>query len=61
MAKKLSQYGIELLDELKKDRSKFRKGEIDGADARSIAQLANSTGRIMRETLNSKKFEIALQ
>lgn len=59
MAKKLSEYGTRMLDELERDRSSFRKKQIDREDAKAIAILANSTSRVMRETLNSRKFEFA--
>jgi hypothetical protein len=59
MTKKLSEYGTRMLDELEKDRSSFRKKDIEREDAKTIAILANSTSRVMRETLNSRKFEFA--
>jgi hypothetical protein len=57
--KKISDYGVKLLKELEHDRKSFRNKDMDREDAKTIAIMANSTSRVMRETLNSRKFEFA--
>jgi hypothetical protein len=56
--KKLSEYGITLLDELEKDRTKFRDGSMKVKTARAIATMANATSGALRTSLNCKKFEL---
>lgn len=60
MAKKISKYGYDLLDELQADRKNYRSGKIDSDQARTVATLANSTTRAMRATLLSKRYEAAV-
>ena len=55
--KRVSTHGKELLTELKKDRKDFRNGMINNKEARSIAQLGNTTCRAIRETVSAMKFE----
>ena len=56
---KVSSHGHRLLKELEADRRNFRDKKIDVKEAQTLAILANSTSRVMRETINSKKFELA--
>jgi hypothetical protein len=56
--KKLSDYGITLLNELEKDRTEFHEGNMKINKAKTLATLANATSGALRTTLNCRKFEI---
>lgn len=61
MAREISSYGFDALDEMEKDRKDLRSGDLDIKMAQVRCTQANSTARLMGETLRSKKFETALK
>jgi hypothetical protein len=61
MPKAISQHGIELLEELSRDRKDFHEGKHDLQQARGNIGYANATCGAMRSTLQAQKYETAIK
>lgn len=57
MPKELSKYGYTALDEIEDDMRNVAEGTLDHPTARVRCTQANSTARLMGETLRAEKFK----